>query len=139
MDGQRELQKLLETLSPTLEKEKYVFASISKARLKLLGVKPKLVFFEKEGAAVVLDKETADNERIAYDGAWALITLRVHSSLFAVGLLAAAAGALAKNKISVNAVSAFYHDHLFVPFEKAGAALMVLKKLQANARKKRKT
>jgi hypothetical protein len=49
--------------------------------------------------------------------------LTVHSSLEAVGFLAAITARLAETGISVNVVSAFYHDHLFVPHDRADEAL----------------
>lgn len=55
-----------------------------------------------------------------------MITLTVHSNLNAVGFLAAVAAKLAEHQISVNVVSAFYHDHLFVPDEKAEQAMQIL-------------
>lgn len=58
-----------------------------------------------------------------------MITLTVHSSLEAVGFLAAVTGRLTEAGISVNAVSAFYHDHLFVPEHRAGEALHHLQNL----------
>jgi len=57
--------------------------------------------------------------------------LTVHSSLAAVGLLAAVTAALAARGISVNPVSAFHHDHLFVPVTQAEAALETLRALSA--------
>jgi hypothetical protein len=55
-----------------------------------------------------------------------LITLTVHSSLDGVGFLAAVTARLADAGIAVNAVSAFYHDHLFVPESRAEQALRLL-------------
>ena len=57
------------------------------------------------------------------------IVLTVHSSLNAVGLTAAVAGALAAAGISANVVAAHYHDHIFVPSERAVDALAVLEQL----------
>jgi hypothetical protein len=51
----------------------------------------------------------------------------VHSALTAVGFLAAITTRLAEAGISVNAVSAYYHDHLFVPWERREEAMEVLK------------
>jgi hypothetical protein len=42
------------------------------------------------------------------------VTLGVHSSLDAVGFMAAITTRLAKISIGVNPVSGFYHDHLYV-------------------------
>jgi uncharacterized protein len=55
--------------------------------------------------------------------------LTVHSSLEAVGFLAAITARLAETGISVNAVSAFYHDHLFVPHDRADEALARLQEM----------
>lgn len=55
-----------------------------------------------------------------------MITLNVHSALDAIGFLAAVASLLATAEISVNAVSAYYHDHLFVPLERADDAMRLL-------------
>jgi hypothetical protein len=52
--------------------------------------------------------------------------LTVHSSLDAVGLTAAVAGKLAEHGISANVVAASYHDHIFVPRDKAEQALRLL-------------
>jgi hypothetical protein len=57
---------------------------------------------------------------------WAMITLTVHSDLAAIGFLAAITRKLADGGISVNPVSAFYHDHLFVPWEKRDATMAIL-------------
>jgi hypothetical protein len=43
-----------------------------------------------------------------------MITLTVHSDLEAVGLLAKVSNKLAQEGISINVVSAYYHDHIFV-------------------------
>ena len=62
-----------------------------------------------------------------------MITLTVHSSLEAIGFLAAITGRLAEAGISVNAVSAFYHDHLFVPEHRAEEALHHLQNVSKQA------
>ena len=55
-----------------------------------------------------------------------MIKLEVHSSLNAVGFIAAIAGRLAQAGISVNPVSAYFHDYLFVPTNKADEAMRIL-------------
>lgn len=88
-----------------------------------------MAFHEEEGVTFIVEKEIAEKNNLAYDKIWSLITLKVHSDLSAVGFLAAITKALAEAGISVNAVSAYYHDHLFVPEEKKEEAMKVLKKL----------
>jgi hypothetical protein len=56
-----------------------------------------------------------------------MITLSIHSDLEAVGFLAAITTALAAIDIPVNAVSAYYHDHTFVPYEHHDDALECLR------------
>ena len=63
-----------------------------------------------------------------------VITLTVHSDLHAVGLLAAIATRLAAHGISLNVVSAYFHDHLFVPVERAQEALEVLREFVSEQR-----
>ncbi|MFX0210456.1 MAG: ACT domain-containing protein, partial [Candidatus Hodarchaeota archaeon] len=81
------------------------------------------------GITIVTKREIAENHSLSYDAVWNLITLNVHSDLQAIGFLAVITNELAKEKISVNVVSAFYHDHLFVPVDKGEEALQLLKNL----------
>ena len=118
-------------MKPNLSTKKFVFCSVSGAVLTNLKLRPQLLFREKEGATIVVERKIADNAKLKYAGAWAMITLDVHSDLSAVGFLAVVCGKLAKNEISVNAVSAYYHDHLFVPFGKRKKALKLLKELSS--------
>jgi hypothetical protein len=55
----------------------------------------------------------------------------VDSSLEAVGLTAAVAGALAAAGISANVVAAFHHDHVFVPADRGVEAMACLDRLRA--------
>ena len=59
------------------------------------------------------------------------VTLNVHSSLDAVGFLAAITTRLAqKLNLGVNPVSGYYHDHLFVP---KGKEDLVVKEIETMA------
>jgi hypothetical protein len=62
------------------------------------------------------------------------ITLKVHSSLEAVGLTAAFSRALTEAGISANVVAAYYHDHIFVPATDAERAIEALRQLSAASR-----
>ncbi len=114
-------------MQPVLVDKNFVFCTIN--RDVKLNVYPKMMFREKEGTTLILKKEQADENNLTYRGTWDLITLSVNSSLEAVGFLADITKVLAKENISVNAVSAYYHDHLFVPSSKSKQALITLKKL----------
>ncbi|WP_188187422.1 ACT domain-containing protein [Nonomuraea sp. SYSU D8015] len=130
MSGETDLGRLLAGLDPVLHEGVYVFVTLPD-RTPPAGVDPVLVFQEAEGSTLVLSRDQADRAGLpgVFPSAW--ITLRVHSSLEAVGMMAAIAGALAEAGISCNAVSAYYHDHLFVPHERAEEAVRLLRGLGA--------
>jgi hypothetical protein len=81
---------------------------------------------EEEGVTLVLSTEDADRAGLSYDGKLQWITLRVHSSLAAVGLTAAFTTALAVAGLSANVIAGMHHDHVFVPAGCGEAALRVL-------------
>ena len=58
-----------------------------------------------------------------------MITLEIHSSLQAVGFLAAVTARLAAADMGVNPVSGYFHDHLFVPEDRAEEAMRILSEL----------
>lgn len=63
-----------------------------------------------------------------------MITCDVHSSLSAVGFLAAITGRLKDVGVAVNPVSGFFHDHLFVEEGREGEAMGALRRLVEEAR-----
>lgn len=63
---------------------------------------------------------------LAYPGTFRRVTLSVHSSLDAVGFMAAISTRLAANGIGVNPVAAYFHDHLFIPSARATEAMALL-------------
>ncbi|MBN8213706.1 MAG: ACT domain-containing protein [Xanthomonadales bacterium] len=93
-----------------------------------------MLFREQEGTTIIVavdDVAVADTQDKAL---WAQITLRIHSSLEAVGMLAAIASTLAARDIPCNAVSAYYHDHLFVPWARRDEAIGALRELSDGTR-----
>lgn len=90
------------------------------------GADPIATVREDEGLTLVLSQDEADRHGLAYEAPQAWITLRVHSSLAAVGMTAAVSAALTKAAISCNVVAAFHHDHIFVPLERGEEARRVL-------------
>jgi uncharacterized protein len=126
MSGIKDLQELLKEIKPEQIPGRYVFSTVSEKEYSGLTIKPKLVFQESEGITLIVEKDVADTHGLAYSGEWAWITLTIHSDLEAVGFLAALTPPLAEQGISVNVVSAYYHDHLFVPHDKAQQALDII-------------
>ncbi|WP_162054319.1 ACT domain-containing protein [Pontibacter pamirensis] len=131
-NGVKNLTTLLQQLEPELNDGEYVFCTIQEnSSLDLAQVL--FSFKEQEGLTVVLLKEAADKAALPYSFVSSWITLKVHSSLEAVGLTAAFSTALAKAGISCNVVAAFYHDHIFVPSKDAVNAIQVLKSCASQA------
>lgn len=121
-------------MKPTLSDTEYVFCTIAKFQFKKSKLDPIMLFKEREGITLVLEKKSADALSLSYDGIWALITLAVHSDLSAIGFLARITSQLADCGISVNIVSAYYHDHLFVPWEKTAETMLILNELSRQDR-----
>ncbi|MDC0598405.1 ACT domain-containing protein [Gammaproteobacteria bacterium] len=129
MVGITDLESLLSTMSPELDKREFVFCSLDKLTAEVLQLKPIGTFQEEEGVTLVLERGIADQSQLGYSGVFKKITLKVHSSLEAVGLTAAVSNALASNGISANVIAAYYHDHIFVPAKVAASALEILQLL----------
>jgi hypothetical protein len=125
-----DLNTLLASMSPELQPGVYVYASVPFSA-DLGDIVPLATFREREGLTVIVKEGEAQRAGIEplFRAAW--ITLTVHSDLQAVGLTAAFATALGKANVSCN-VAAAYHDHIFVPIESAGTAMVALQQLQRN-------
>jgi hypothetical protein len=123
-----DLKRLLRAMSPRLAEGEYVFCVFPSRRIPRT-LAPVCTFQEAEGTSAICPRRDADRLGIPYEGCHRLITLGVHSSLAAVGFLAAITAGLAQAGIACNAVSAFHHDHLFVPCADARRALALLSKL----------
>jgi len=129
MTGIFDLDELLSSMRPELEDSEFVFCSVSGSLTDYVELNPIATFVESEGVTIVVCKSTAENAGLLFDGVYRQITLSVHSSLEAVGLTAAVANKLASKGISANVIAAYYHDHIFVPNNKAYEALSALKEL----------
>lgn len=126
MTGESDLATLIAGMNPRLAEGEFVFCSLSDDAYEKLSIRPISAFRESEGTSVILLRHDADAEDLNYDFVASMIELQVHSSLQAVGFLAAIARELAQAGVSVNAVSAYYHDYLFVPMERASQAMHIL-------------
>jgi uncharacterized protein len=116
-------------MQPVLNELPYVFCPVSQAVYDQLSFEPLGTFHEQEAITVITTQQQASDYGLPFDATWACITLTVHSSLAAVGLLAAITGRLAQAGISVNPISAYYHDHLFVPWESREPVMAILREL----------
>lgn len=127
--GERDLETLLREMQPYLHPQAVVFSSLAEEDYLSLHLLPIATFREDEGITVVLTQSQAEQLNLPVAGYWAWITLRIHSSLEAVGFLAMITSALARAGISANVFSAYYHDHLFVPWERRFQAMEVLEEV----------
>jgi hypothetical protein len=129
VSGETDLRKLLSSMKPSLSGERYVFVSLTKTMGELSGITPWALISEDEGTTVIIEKGKAESNALPYQGAFRRITLTVHSSLEAVGLTAAVSAKLTSYGISANVVAAFFHDHIFVPEDKAEQTMQALQEL----------
>jgi hypothetical protein len=117
-------------MRPELREGRFVFVALPEVPV---GLDPVAWVREDEGVTVVLRQHEADRRGLHYDFVAAMITLRVHSSLDAVGLTAAVSGPLADAGISCNVIAGYYHDHLFVPDEQGQTAMRLLNDLSTES------
>ncbi|WP_029002149.1 ACT domain-containing protein [Azohydromonas australica] len=125
MAGERDLRTLLRHMTPQQQPGTFVFCSFADDDLPT-GLAPIATFREVEGLSAIVTLDEAQRAGVPYQFESGLITLTIHSSLDAVSFLAAVSVVLADAGIPCNAVSAFHHDHLFVPRDMTQRALGLL-------------
>lgn len=123
--GETELDVLIRSMQPVLHNDTYVFATVDPT-YNCEALSPVMSFKEPEGLTLILGQLEANEAGIDYEFPCRMITLNIHSSLDAVGFLARITAHLAQQQMGVNPVSGFYHDHLFVPADRAQEALQAL-------------
>jgi hypothetical protein len=131
--GQTDLNSLLRGLSPHLVEGVHVFVTLPPGHTPPPGLTPRMVFQETEGVTLILLKSEAEAHDLPCEFPCRMITLKVHSSLAAVGFIARIATQLARVGMGVNPVSGFFHDHLFVPEARADEAMALLCSLAKGA------
>ena len=130
MSVERDLEKLVASMSPALMDGEYVFCTFKDARYgDYLDLQPIVTIEESEGLTLIVPKKIANENSIRYESVFKRITLGVHSSLNAVGLTAAFSSKLGEHGISANVIAGYYHDHIFVPEELADKAIEALNEL----------
>ncbi|KAI9729931.1 MAG: hypothetical protein M1818_008371 [Claussenomyces sp. TS43310] len=91
------------------------------------------MFREAEGMLIISTQESAGQHGLEYTFPSRMITLNVHSSLEAIGFIAAIGTRVTDRGIGVNPVSAYFHDHLFVTAGSEAEAMQVLKEMKEEA------
>jgi len=133
MARKTDLSDILKHLDPELAQEKFYFTQVPESQL--FGLVNYLsyircIYREEEGLSIIFSEEIKEEMEGFGDepaeGPFALIILKVNSSLGAVGLIAKVSEALAKEGIAANVVSAYSHDNLLVPYERRETALAAL-------------
>lgn len=128
--GEMDLDQLIRSMNPVLHDETFVFATVD-PDWDTGQLSPVMTFIEQEGKTLILARDIAIAENIAHEFECRMITLNIHSALEAVGFLARITQRLAAFGMGVNPVSGFYHDHLFIPQDRAEDALAELQRMVA--------
>ena len=131
--GERSLAALLRGMRPERD-DRTAWAFCACGAAVPDGLEAIATFREAEGWTAIAPTDRAATLGVRHEAPYARITLTVHSSLAAVGFLAAVTTALAAHGIACNAVSAFHHDHLFVPADRAEETMAVLDALARDGR-----
>jgi len=126
---ERDLAVLLANAEPVLRAGEFGFCCFPNGVQVPFSLTPLLYFVEEEGTTLVVPLDQARRNGIACEFPARMITLNVNSALDAIGFLAVITARLAAAGISVNAVSAFHHDHIFVPANRAEDAMRLLSTL----------
>ncbi|MEM6818795.1 MAG: ACT domain-containing protein [Pseudomonadota bacterium] len=132
MVGETNLSSLLSEMAPELAPAPFVFAAVNNPSAAL-RTSAFMVCEESEATTLVLPASLAD-QVVKPSAPYARITLRVHSSLEAVGLTAIVAESLRADNIPANVIAGFYHDHVFVPWDTRDAALRALLRVRDQSR-----
>ncbi|MEM9350423.1 MAG: ACT domain-containing protein [Pseudomonadota bacterium] len=133
MSGETDLKKLLASMEPSLNEGRYAFVRAGTFE-EAARHKPLMLFQEAEAVTMILLFDEADAAGLEPEFPCCWITLNVHSSLEAIGFLARIVPRLAALGMGVNPVAGYYHDHLFLPYDRAEDAMKELKAIAAQAR-----
>lgn len=134
--GGKDVLELIKNMTPTLQPETFIWTtfhdrtlSFSQVAQLLCDFRVQMLFQEAEGWTAILPQDTQIPESASSSLVSRMITLNVYSSLEAVGFMKVITERLAARGLSVNPVSAYFHDHLFVPAGDVGFTMEVLKEM----------
>ena len=133
MPAETNLERLLATMQPELLPGEYVFSTLPPGAPVPADLQPIATFREAEGLTLILPAAEAAAASLPATYPCRLITLRVHSSLEAVGFLARISTLFAAHGLPANVMAGYYHDHLFVPTARAEEALVLLESFRPPA------
>jgi ribosomal protein S18 acetylase RimI-like enzyme len=131
MTPERNLHRLLASIAPKRHAGVYLFCEVPSGVVPE-GIEPQMTFREGDTTTVVVEEDQAEAAGIAGELPSVWITLGASSDLAAVGFLAVITARMAAQSISVNVVSGYRHDHLFVPVAMAEDAMAVLSSLEGS-------
>ena len=132
--GEKDLDTLLKQMQPVLDEDEMVFCTLPPKIAEDYMSLSQGYYVEPEGITVIIGKHLADLNGLTYDIVFRRISLKIHSSLEAVGFLARITEVLAAQGYSVNVVSAYFHDYLYIKTKEAENALNTLKLWQEKLR-----
>ncbi len=129
MAGNTNLQEVLNSLEVDCDHIQYGFTTTN-AGNHTDSKEIIATFWEDEGQTIVATVDFLEESKIPYDGPFAKLSIKVHTSLELVGLTAALSTKLTEEGISANVIAAYFHDHIFVQYtnkDQAIKALLTLK------------
>jgi hypothetical protein len=126
--GERDLDAILASLEVVREPGVFVVAHLPGGGEPPPGTRAWVR--EREGVTLVLARDDAEAAGLpfVFESAW--LTLAVHTSFEAVGLIAAFAARLAEEGIPANVLAGWHHDHILVPLDRADDAIDALRSLR---------
>ena len=126
MSGELDLQRMLATIAVDRRPGSFCFVTNADD----LADSAVATVHEAEGLTAVVPVEVVRDrgDEPDFEASW--LTLRVHSSLQAVGLTAVVSRALADHGIPCNVIAGYHHDHLLVPSDRADTAIAAIEALR---------
>ena len=126
--GITDLDRLIKNMEPVLHQDTFVFTTFGDDQ-DLSAFDPIMMFKEREGITLIVTQAVAEAQNVKYEFPSRMITLNIHSALDAVGFLARVSSHLAAIDMGVNPVAGFFHDHLFIPADRADDAMLALQEM----------